>query len=114
MILIQDHGPQFEIGLKLFVVDDDESVVWRKYMKQLFVITLSVLALAGCATTRTKYQPHGNAGGYSEQKVDEKIMVARFSGNAYTHANDAMIFSQFRAIEICKDGGYKIDRKSVV
>lgn len=66
--------------------------------------------LTGCATTRTKYGPMTDSGGYSEKKIDEKLYVTRFAGNAYTHQNDASLFSLFRAVEICKDNGFKIAR----
>lgn len=74
-----------------------------KYFPLLF------LFLSACAT-RTLYQPHGQSGGYSEAIVKDDLMVARFSGNAYTHKNDAQLFSVFRAIEICKDKGYRVMR----
>lgn len=72
-------------------------------------LIIGFLFLSACAT-RTKYQPQGESGGYSEARVDSNVMVARFSGNAYTHKNDAQIFSQFRAIEICREQGYKVAR----
>lgn len=77
-------------------------------MKNALLIVLTTGLLSGCGTMRTKYQPHGESGGYSEQRIDDKIMVARFVGNAYTHPNDARNFSQFRAVEICNEAGYKI------
>lgn len=65
---------------------------------------------AGCITSRTEYAPHGYKGGYSEKNIDDRHMVARFTGNAYTNVNDSLLFSQFRAIEICKEKKYKFTR----
>lgn len=79
-------------------------------MKQLLVIiALSTSIVGGCATTsRTKYGPADQSGGYSEQQVDGNLSVARFAGNAYTHPEDAKIYSQFRALEVCKERGYSL------
>jgi hypothetical protein len=79
-------------------------------MKKYFCLFLLSIAISGCGTMRTKYQPQGDSGGYSEQKVDDKIMVARFAGNAHTSKGDASAFSAFRATEICKEQGLKIAR----
>lgn len=77
---------------------------------KLFLILFLIEILSGCVTSRTKYQPHGRSGGYSEQKINDKIMVARFSGNGYTDSNVARFFSEFRAVEICYEAGYKFPR----
>jgi hypothetical protein len=71
------------------------------------VSLLAVLLLfAGCASTRTKYQPMDESGGYAEKVIDNKTMMSRFAGNAFTNANDAMVLSQFRAVELCRDKGF--------
>lgn len=70
---------------------------------------LGCAVLAGCAS-RSKYEPYGSSGGYSEAAIDKRIMVARFSGNAYTVASDANIFSQFRAVEVCEEKGFRVTR----
>jgi hypothetical protein len=80
-----------------------------------FILAIEFLAVAfifsGCAT-RTKYQPNDNAGGggYSDNRVDEKIVASRFAGNAYTNKQDAALLSQFRAIEYCYEQGYRAVR----
>ncbi len=76
---------------------------------KLKMISLILLAawVSGCATGRTKYDPYTSSGGYSEANVDEKIMVARFAGNAFTNKGDAAKLSNFRATEICYEKGYK-------
>jgi hypothetical protein len=79
-------------------------------VQKIFAITLFAVAITGCASNRTKYQPHGYEGGYSEQKVDGSVTMARFTGNAHTNANDALIFSQFRAVELCQEGGFEFPR----
>ena len=51
-----------------------------------------------------------DSGGYSEKKIDDKLYVTRFAGNAYTHPNDALVFSILRAVEICQENGFKFAR----
>ena len=77
-------------------------------MKGLIIVTLAFL-MSACAT-RTLYKPHGESGGYSEAPVKDNIYVARFTGNAYTHAKDAQAFVQFRALEVCQEQGYKVTK----
>lgn len=77
-------------------------------MKIFLVIILGSL-LSACAT-RTLYKPQSESGGYSEGRVNDDVFVSRFSGNAYTHKNDAQLFSQFRSIEVCKEQGFKLAR----
>lgn len=68
-------------------------------------LAVSLIFIAtGCAT-RTTYQAHSTNGGYSQTQIDENLYVARFVGNALTNANDAQIFSAFRATEICHEQG---------
>lgn len=49
-------------------------------------------------------------GGYTDKKVSNDLMITRFGGNAYTSPQTAVMFSQFRAIEICKESGFKVAR----
>jgi hypothetical protein len=74
--------------------------------KSLIILTLITSSISGCATNRTKYAPMTDTGGYADKKVDDNLFVSRFSGNAYTHRNDASLFSMLRAVEICQDNGY--------
>jgi hypothetical protein len=79
----------------------------RKWVFLIACVYLSV----GCATTRTKYEPEGKRGGYSDKELDDKgIMVARFAGNAFTNSNDALALSEFRALEVCYERGFKVAR----
>ena len=87
-------------------------------MKNTILLCSVLSVLTGCAHERTMYHPQSGtsggilgedtSGGYSESKVDDNIMVARFVGNAYTHPSFAFVFSQFRAVEICLGKGFKI------
>jgi hypothetical protein len=70
-----------------------------EYMKRLLTLTL-VFLMSACVT-RTLYEPHGQSGGYSEAPVKDNIYMARFASNAYTHANVAQVFAQFRAYGNC-------------
>lgn len=80
----------------------------RLRLKKVILFSL-VLGLGACAT-KTAYQPHGREGGYSEIQVGENLYMSRFSGNALTHANDASLYSAFRAIEICHQQGKAVAR----
>lgn len=83
-------------------------------MKIVLMMVLGSL-LGACATTdtanttdlRTLYAPHNQSGGYSDGSLTNGILVSRFVGNAYTHKNYVEMFSQFRAVEICKEQGFE-------
>ncbi len=79
-------------------------------MKIFTFVFLFVLFAQGCATEPTIYQPHGEQGGYSDAKIDEKTMVARFAGNSLISKNEVALFSHFRAIEVCREQGFKLSR----
>jgi hypothetical protein len=70
------------------------------------VLITGAYLLSGCAHSRTKYHPLDESGGYSEAPVNDRVLKTRFAGNAYTGSRDALLLSQFRAIEICKDKGF--------
>lgn len=72
------------------------------------VFSICVFSI-GCAH-RTEYAPYGENGGYRDKDISDRLTVARFAGNAYTHPRDARLFSQFRALEICRSRGRKIAR----
>ncbi|CAN5416792.1 hypothetical protein BH10BDE1_BH10BDE1_27910 [soil metagenome] len=77
---------------------------------RFLVFAVAALTLTSGCVTRTAYQPMNESGGYSDAKLDERVSVARFAGNAHTHKDDAALFSQFRAIEICRERGFQIAR----
>lgn len=80
-------------------------------MRQFGLVVLGALICSGCVTSRTRYQPHGYSGGYSEEQDEKsKVWTSRFSGNAYTRGDTAAAFSRFRAAEICKEQGFKVSR----
>lgn len=79
------------------------------FKNHMLLLVICSFTFTGCAT-RTQYKPHGSNGGYSETMLDEKVMVVRFAGNTHTKQSDAAMFSQFRAIEICKENGFKVAR----
>lgn len=70
------------------------------------VSLIVVMTFAGCSHTRTKYHPLDKSGGYSENQVDQSTLVTRFAGNAFTTTQDAMLLSQFRAVELCREKGF--------
>jgi hypothetical protein len=90
--------------------DFTEDIFAMNRTTKILYIHLLASLITGCATTRTKYRPWSEDGGYSEKKIDQSLYVARFSANAYTHPQDALVFSKFRAIEVCQDNGFKFAR----
>lgn len=74
---------------------------------RLLILTIFFASFSACAT-RTLYQPQDNSGGFVDGTLEKDIKVSRFSGNAYTAKNDAKRFSEFRAIEVCHERGYKV------
>jgi hypothetical protein len=74
----------------------------------LTIVVFGVL-FSSCAT-RTKYQSYGESGGYVDGKYNDGTRYSKFAGNAYTHKQDAQLFSLFRAIEVCYNTGYKYTR----
>lgn len=81
----------------------------RNNIKFLIIFT-SISFLSGCAT-RTKYKPHNDhTGGYSHSELKDNLYVSRFAANAKTHQNDAHLFSNFHAIELCLQKGFKFTR----
>lgn len=74
------------------------------------LLALSV-GLVNCAhTDRTGYHPANWTGGYTDNKLDGQMRVARFAGNAYTRSDTAVRLSNFRAFEVCKEEGFEAAR----
>lgn len=61
---------------------------------------IALLFLQACATA-TRYQPADKNGGYMDGQ-EGPYLLAGFYGNAHTSSEDAYLFSQFRAIEVCR------------
>ena len=79
--------------------------------RNAILFLVSIVASTGCATTRrTTYHHNSGNGGYSSTKIDESLMVARFSGNGYTSPNDALFFSKLHAVQVCKTADFKMVR----
>jgi hypothetical protein len=77
-----------------------------KIYKVLFLVIL-INAFTSCAMyERTKYKPYNNNGGFSDIFTNDGNRVSRFVGNSNTHKQDALLMSQFRAIEKCYEDGF--------
>lgn len=74
-----------------------------------YLLILSVLFSFGCAS-RTKYKPMDGSGGYADKAMGKGIYISRFAGNAYTNQQDAQTYTGFRAVEVCREKGYKVAR----
>lgn len=69
-----------------------------------FAIVLTVLVLAGCATT---YQHQSFTGGYSETQLGDNVFQVSFRGNAYTSRERASDFSLLRSAELALEKGFR-------
>lgn len=76
---------------------------------RVLLLIIGLTSLVGCAT-RTKYQPMTKAGGYADQALGNGLYMSRFAGNAYTNKQDAQYFTNFRAVEVCREKGFKLAR----
>src|ERR1035437_4597960 len=76
------------------------------------LFALPILRL-GCVTPRSAYEPMTQNGGYKDGETGG-IRVARFVGNAKTSPDDSRDFSLFRAIEYCREEGFKVARVYLV
>lgn len=74
----------------------------------LFLAISAVGVFQGCASGRTEYERVGRNGGYSESQLSDGLLVARFQGNSKTTTNEAAMFSQLRAIELCQRSGKRL------
>lgn len=77
-----------------------------------FNVTLMIfmVSLISSCAHRTPYGPLNSSGGYADGKFNDRIEIARFAGNGYTHADDALTFARFRALEVCTKRGFRITR----
>src|SRR5918996_1786794 len=75
--------------------------------KRLSVMVVAVaLGLSACAVQPTPYQPLNDAGGYTEQQIDDATWRVRFTGNADTPRETVENYLLYRAAEITLAGGY--------
>ena len=70
---------------------------------RLFVIVLSVIAVAGCAT---QYHAQGFAGGFTETQLGENVFQINVKGNAYTSRERASDYAMLRASELTLENGF--------
>jgi hypothetical protein len=76
-----------------------------------FIFIASTTLISSCAmNSRTLYGPTGESGGYADSKLNDHVSVARFSGNEFTHPQDAKVFSAFRAQEVCRKNAHQFAR----
>jgi len=73
-------------------------------MKNIVVLTLLAVALAGCATA---YQRQGFTGGFSETQLGENIFQVSFKGNGHTSRERASDFALLRSAELALENGFK-------
>lgn len=78
-------------------------------LKRLFLLMNVVWFISGCAMP-TKYMSDQGEGGYSEAKINKLLYLTRFKGNSRTSKQDALDYSIFRAVEICRDNKIKLAR----
>jgi hypothetical protein len=75
-------------------------------MKRLFLMIISLILLAACAT---QYQQakKASANGYFDIKLQENVYQVLFNGNENTTARTANDFALLRASEVCLENGYQ-------
>ena len=62
--------------------------------------------LAGCALQPTPYQPIGEAGGYEESQLGERVFRVSFRGNRATPETTVLDFLYLRCAELTRQHGY--------
>lgn len=68
--------------------------------KKYSVIFASALILAGCATS---YGSSGITGGYSESRLNHRLMKVNFSGNGYITSEKIQMYALYRCAELARD-----------
>lgn len=64
---------------------------------------LVLFIIVGCSSTKpTPYQKEKKNEGYTENSLDD-LRVSIFKGNSYTKKEQAHLYAQFRAIEVCRE-----------
>ncbi|HXH30645.1 MAG TPA: hypothetical protein VNJ01_07515 [Bacteriovoracaceae bacterium] len=73
-------------------------------MRYIFLLWL----IASCASSRpTPYQVMKKNEGYKEKMLDE-LQVVVFRGNSHSKKSKARFYAEFRAIELCRESGFKL------
>lgn len=72
-------------------------------MRQLPLVFVLALGLAGCATG---YQSEGFSGGFREEWQSERTVVIHYAGNGYTSADQAAKYATLRACELALERGF--------
>lgn len=75
-------------------------------MDKIISLTL-LISIVGCASSRTKYQSYEDKEGYRDRE-SKGLKVTSFKANARTKKEVAELFAKFRAIENCKEAGFKL------
>ena len=70
-------------------------------------LTSLLILLLGCASKPTPYQPMKKHEGYKEKTL-EGLQVVVFRGNSYSKKAKARFYAEFRAIEVCRETGFKL------
>ncbi len=70
-------------------------------------LSLLLLFGVGCSSTKpTPYQKMQKNEGYEEKTLDD-LRVVVFKGNAYSKKPQVNLYAEFRAIEVCREAGFK-------
>jgi hypothetical protein len=64
------------------------------------------LALGACSLQPTPYQPLGEAGGYEESRLQERVYRVSFRGNRATAETDVLDFVYLRSAELTRQSGF--------
>lgn len=90
-------------------------------LKQLIIPALFLLG--SCSTEKpTPYQKEHKKEGYRDQEAED-LKISSFRANSYTKGEDAVLYAEFHAIEVCRaehkhanmmDVGDRSERKDVV
>ena len=67
-----------------------------------------LLIIVGCSTSKpTPYQKEKKKEGHQEKSFED-LKVTTFKGNSYTKKEQAQLYAQFRAIEVCRESENKL------
>lgn len=64
------------------------------------VVFATILNLTGCAT---QYGSSGFTGGYSEKRLNDRLLKVDFSGNSYITADKVQMYALYRCAELARD-----------
>jgi hypothetical protein len=72
----------------------------------LLGLALALATLAGCTLQPTPYQPLGEAGGYEEARLGERVYRVSFRGNRATPETTVLDFLYLRCAELTHQAGF--------